>query len=60
MKALDFCKEVVDRRATPKYVKRQMQEWMKICEGNDEKYMISEKKVEQLESILKILIMPKA
>lgn len=59
MKALDFCKEVVDRRATPKYVKRQMQEWMKICEGNDEKYMISEKKVEQLESILKILIMPK-
>ena len=32
---------------------------MKICEGKDKKYIVSEKKVKQLENILKLLIMPK-
>lgn len=32
---------------------------MKICEGKDKKYVISEKKLNQLEGILKLLIMPK-
>ena len=32
---------------------------MKICEGKDKKYIVSEKKVKQVENILKILIMPK-
>ena len=36
-----------------------MTDFMKICQGKDKKYVVSEKKVKQLENILKILIMPK-
>lgn len=32
---------------------------MRICEGKDKKYVISNKKLSQLEGILKVLIMPK-
>lgn len=58
-KAYKFCKACIDEETTPKYVKKQMQDWMKIAECKDEKYMVSSAKVKQLESILKILIMPK-
>lgn len=59
MIALEFCKKSIEADSTPKYVKRQMQEFIKIAEGNDPKYMISEKKLSQLENMLKVLIMPK-
>lgn len=36
-----------------------MRDFMKICEGKDKKYIVSEKKVRQIEKILKLLIMPK-
>ena len=36
-----------------------MKDWMRICEGKDKKYIVSEKKLSQVENILKILIMPK-
>jgi phage terminase large subunit-like protein len=36
-----------------------MREFMRICEGKDKKYKISQKKVEQITSILKLLKMPK-
>lgn len=58
-KAYEFCKKSVSKKTTPKYVKRQMREWMKICEGKDKKYIVSEKKVKQVENVLKILNMPK-
>ena len=58
-KALDFCKKSVRLKTTPKYVKLQMREFIKISEGKDKKYIISEKKLHQLENILKILNMPK-
>ena len=58
-KAYKFCKACIDKETTPNYVKKQMQDWMKIAECKDEKYMVSSAKVKQLESILKILIMPK-
>ena len=58
-KAYDFCKRSVKAKSTPKYVKLQMRDFMRICEGKDKKYIVSEKKVKQLENILKILIMPK-
>lgn len=58
-KAYIFCKQSVRRKTTPKYVKLQMREFMKIAEGKDKKYKVSEKKLKQLENILKILIMPK-
>lgn len=58
-KAYEFCKKSVRKKTTPKYVKLQMRDFMKICEGKNKKYIISEKKVKQVENILKILIMPK-
>ena len=58
-KAYEYCKKYVKLKTTPKYVKKQMKEFISICDGKDKKYIISEKKVRQLENILKILIMPK-
>ena len=58
-KAYEFCKESVKKKTTPKYVKLQMRDWMRICEGKDKKYIVSDKKVKQIENILKILNMPK-
>ena len=59
MKALDYCKKAVRLKSTPKYVKLQIKDFLKIAEGKNKKYIISEKKLRQLEGILKILIMPK-
>lgn len=58
-KAYEFCKANIKKKTTPKYVKLQMKDFMRICEGKDNKYIISQKKLTQLENILKILIMPK-
>ena len=58
-KAYEYCKNSIRKKTTPKYVKAQMRDFMRICEGKDKKYIVSEKKVKQVENILKILIMPK-
>lgn len=58
-KAYEFCKKSVKLKTTPKYVKLQMKEFIKICDDKDKKYIVSQKKVKQVENILKILIMPK-
>lgn len=58
-KAYDYCKQSVRKKTTPKYVKLQMRDFMRICEGKDKKYKVSEKKLKQVENILKILRMPK-
>ena len=51
-KAYEFCVENIDRETTPKYVKLQMADFIQVCEGKDEKYIISEKKVKQVIQIL--------
>lgn len=58
-KAYEYCKKSVRRKTTPKYVKLQIRDFMRICEGKNKKYIVSEKKVKQVEGILKILRMPK-
>lgn len=58
-KAYEYCKNSIRKKTTPKYVKAQMRDFMRICESKDKKYIVSEKKVKQVENILKILIMPK-
>lgn len=58
-KAYEYCKSSVKKKTTPRYVRKQMRDWMRIAEGKDKKYFVSEKKVQQIENILKILIMPK-
>ena len=58
-KAYEYCKASIRKKTTPKYVKLQMKDFMRICEDKDKKYKVSEKKVRQVENILKILRMPK-
>jgi phage terminase large subunit-like protein len=58
-KAYLYCKESVKKKTTPIYVKKQMRDFMRICQGKDKKYKVSEAKVRQVENILKILRMPK-
>lgn len=58
-KAYQFCKKNYRLKTTPKYVKLEMRNFMRICEGKDKKYIISSKKLVQVENILKLLIMPK-
>lgn len=58
-KAYEYCKKSIRLKTTPKYVKRQMRLWMKIAEGKDKNYYISVKKIQQIENILKLLVMPK-
>jgi phage terminase large subunit-like protein len=57
--AYQYCKQAVRLKTTPKYVKKQMRAWMPIVEGKNPKYKVSEKKLKQVEALLKILKMPK-
>lgn len=57
--AYKFCEKSIKLDSTPRYVKLQMADFMSVCEGKNEKYMISGKKLKQLENILKLLVMPK-
>lgn len=58
-KAYLYCKKAVKENTTPKFVKLQMKDFMRICEGKDKKFKISEKKLKQLSGLLKLLNMPK-
>lgn len=58
-KAYEYAKQSLKAKTTPKYVKIQMREFLKVWDGKDKKYKISERKLAQMENILKILIMPK-
>lgn len=58
-KAYEFAQKSIRLDTTPKYVKAQMKEFISVCEGKNDKFVISENKVRQLENILKILNMPK-
>ena len=43
----------------PKYVIKQCQEFIDICDGNDEKYIFHDKKYKKICKILKVLVMAK-
>lgn len=58
-KAYEYCLQCIDKPTTPKYVRKQMEQWMAICDGKDETYKVSNRKVKQLYAILKLLRMPK-
>ena len=58
-KAYEYAKKSVKLKTTPKYVKLQMKDFINICEDKNKKYIISEKKLNQVNNILKLLIMPK-
>ena len=48
-KAYLFCKSCIRKKTTPKYVKLQMREFMRIAEGKDKKYKVSGAKIKQIE-----------
>ena len=58
-KAYEYCKNSIDLVTTPRYVRLQMQEFLDIAEGKNNKYVLSEVKIKQVNNILKLLIMPK-
>lgn len=58
-KAYIYAKQCIKSKDAPKYVKKQCKEFIKIADGKCEKYCINEEKVNQIENILKLLIMPK-
>ena len=58
-KAYQYCKDNVRKKTTPKYVKLQMREFMRLCEDKDKKYKVSVSKIKQIEDLLKLLVMPK-
>ena len=58
-KAYEYCKKCIRAKTTPRYVKKQMREFMRVSEDKDKTFTISESKYKQIEAILKILIMPK-
>lgn len=58
-KAYLYCKANYRLKTTPKYVKLQMREFMRLAEGKDKSFIVSTKKIEQIEGLLKLLIMPK-
>lgn len=55
----EYCELAIDADTTPRYVRKQMRLWMDVCEGKSDKYFVSAEKIRQMESILKLLIMPK-
>lgn len=58
-KAYKYCKDNIRLKTTPHYVKLQMRDFMRLCEGKSNKYEVSTTKIEQIEGLLKLLIMPK-
>lgn len=58
-KAYKYCKANYKLKSTPHYVKIQMRLFMRLCEGKDSKYFVSTSKIEQIEGLTKLLIMPK-
>ena len=59
MIAYNYCISAIEKDSTPIYVKKQMREFIDLCDGKSEKYYVSPEKVETLENALKLLIMPK-
>lgn len=43
----------------PRYVKKQARAFLKVADGKDKKWTISDKKVRQITALLKLMIMPK-
>ena len=58
-KAYKYAKWCIRSKFAPKYVKKQCKEFIKIANGKEKKYYLSEEKINQIENILKLLIMPK-
>ena len=57
--AYQYAINAISDKRVPKYVKLQCKDFLRICRDEDEKYFLSRKKLNQLQNILNLLIMPK-
>lgn len=56
----NYAQKVINKEIpAPKYVIKQCEEFLKICEGQSDKYFLSEIKLKQIDDILKLLVMPR-
>ncbi len=59
-KSYDYAEGVVKHEiAAPKYVIKQCEEFIKICDGASGKYFLDEEKLQQIDKVLKMLVMPR-
>ena len=58
-KAYQYCKANIKKRSTPKYVKKQMREFMRIVEEKDEEFFFDVDLCEKIYRVLTLLIMPR-
>lgn len=58
-RAYQYCIESINDPRCPKYVKLQMRDFINICEDKDEKFVLDESKIKIINTILKLIIMPK-
>ena len=59
-KALEYAEGVISGEIhAPKYVKIQCKQFKRICDGKDEKYFLNEKRLDKINTILKVLVMAK-
>ena len=49
-KAYDYCKVSVKKKTTPKYVKLQMRDFMRVCEGKDKNTSSVKRKLPKLKT----------
>lgn len=55
----NYAENVVKREIeAPKYVIKQCEEFLKIFDGSSEKYFLDKEKLQQIDKILKMLVMP--
>ena len=54
-KAYEVCKKHYRKKTTPKYVKIQMRDFMRICEGKNKKYIIVLSIINVIRSFLLVL-----
>ena len=52
-------KVVKNEIPAPKYVIKQCEEFLKVCDGKDERYFLDEQKLNQIDDVLKLLVMPR-
>ncbi|SHJ05874.1 Phage terminase-like protein, large subunit, contains N-terminal HTH domain [Anaerovibrio lipolyticus DSM 3074] len=58
--AIIYAEQVTKKQIpAPKYVVKQCKEFLNIAKGKNKKYVLDEKKIEFIEKVLNILIMPK-
>ena len=55
-----YAKNVVEGKINaPKYVKKQATDFLAVADGKNKKYVIDEKKLDLIDNLLKLMIMPK-